>query len=442
MTRVAPASARPRPGPIDPMTHPRFSPLHGASFDYVVSPSQPIEGVVRLKGNGRPLTGVPVHGTATETGVQASAVTDANGRFRLDGLPKLASYRVSAVPYPGQPYLQATMTISDSDGLKPIPVTLELPKGVVVRGRLIDKGTGKPVAGQIVQHLSLPSNANEGHGTPSRPFGPEGFAMTVPPGPALFNAQAEGKNLPYTRAQIPEAARRLGVGGENDNTPIRTIISPYHVSRMVDVPADVDTFTVDLELSRGNSRKGRLVDPKGKPVVGALAYGLSAGWTVKTLDDDNFEVDGLEPGKSRTVSFMHKDRRLAGAVKLEPGHGPVRVQLAPCGSATGRLVDQDGQPMAGARIMLGLLDHAGHRIPGNIGLWPQEEVFVADKDGRFRIEGINPALSVAVGARSGSQPDVFLEPEESRKAILQHLTARPAETVDLGEIRMIRQPNG
>ncbi len=32
MTRVAPASARPRPGPIDPMTHPRFSPLHGASL--------------------------------------------------------------------------------------------------------------------------------------------------------------------------------------------------------------------------------------------------------------------------------------------------------------------------------------------------------------------------------------------------------------------------
>ncbi len=53
---------------------------------------------------------------------------------------------------------------------------------------------------------------------------------------------------------------------------------------------------VDLELTRGDSRKGRLVDPDGKPVAGAQCYGLSDAWgEVKTLADDTFEVLGLEP---------------------------------------------------------------------------------------------------------------------------------------------------
>ena len=62
MSRPAPPSARPRPRSTDPSMSPRLEPLHGATFDYVASPSKPIEGVVRVKGTGRPLAGVQVSG--------------------------------------------------------------------------------------------------------------------------------------------------------------------------------------------------------------------------------------------------------------------------------------------------------------------------------------------------------------------------------------------
>src|SRR5262249_20643270 len=226
MTRLAPPSARPRPRPSNPQIQPQFSPLHGATFDYVASPSKPIEGVVRLKGTGQPRAGVTVHGSAKESGASISAVTDKDGRFRLDGLPKVASYRLTAVPDPGKPYLQASTTVTDTDGLKPIPVTINLPKGVILTGRLIDKSTGNPVAGHIVQHIKLPSNPSEGVDTPAHPFGPDGFRMTVPPGPGLILAQAEGKDLPYLRARLPEAARRMGIGEIGDGAPLSVLVSP------------------------------------------------------------------------------------------------------------------------------------------------------------------------------------------------------------------------
>ncbi len=442
MTRTSPPSARPRPAPSSPYTHPQIYPLRGATFDHVASPSKPIEGVVRVKGTGRPVPGIRVSAHVQESEASASATTDKDGRFRLDGLPKVGSYQVRAVPVAGQPYLQASIKVSDADGLKPIPVTLDLPRGVVIRGRLIDRTTGKSVAGQDVAWIKLPTNTNEGHGSHSPPFGPDGFRMTVPPGPALFRAQAAGTDLPYTRARLPEAVRRMGVGEIEGEAPIRVLISGSHVCRMVDVPADVETFTVDLELTRGATRTGRVVDPDGRPVVGAVVYGLTSDWEVKTLDGSSFEVIGLEPGRPRTVSFMHKDRRLAAAVAFGPGEGPIEVRLAPCGSAVGRVVDPDGQPLAGARIGISLRDRGGEQIPLNIGLWPSGEFFSADDQGRFRIEGLTPDLIARLSARPRSRPDVFLIPEGAKRAAFEHLEAKPGETVELGEIPMKRPPNG
>jgi RNA polymerase sigma factor (sigma-70 family) len=438
MTRPAPSSARPQSVPGDSNGHPRIHPLHGATFDYIGGPCKPIEGVVRLKGTDRPVAGVHVSAIVKATGAYARAITDQQGRFRLDGLPKVASYRIQANPKPGQPYLATSIEVSDTDGLKPIPVTLELQKGVAIRGRLIDKATGKGVAGEHVYYMKLPSNANKGQGEISSGFGPEGFQMTVPPGPAIFYADAAGDDLPYTRARLSSADRATGISDFGDGGAVQIILSPCHTYRIVDVPADAETFTLDMDLIRGPSRKGRLIGPDGKPLAGVIAYGLAANWQVKTLGDATFEALGLEPGKPRTVSFIHKARRLAGAVLLEPGDGPVEVRLAPWGAAVGRLVDGDGQPLAGATINLGPEDHRGEMIPGNIGLWPEGEVFTADKDGRFRVEGINPDLSVHVAIHPRSRPDVFLVPEKSREAILQHLKAKPGEAVDLGEIRLTR----
>ncbi len=209
MTRPAPPGARPRPTPADPNYQPRHYPLHGAIFDHVAAPSRSVEGVVRLKRTGQPLEGILVQAGVSATGAHASVTTGKDGRFRLDGLPKATSYWVQADPRLGKPYLGTRKDVAGTDGLEPVAVTFELLKGVIVRGRLVDKATGEVVPGSRVYHRKLPSNANEGNAGTAGPFDfdTEGFRMTVPPGPAIFYAEAEGEDLPYTRAHLTPADR-------------------------------------------------------------------------------------------------------------------------------------------------------------------------------------------------------------------------------------------
>jgi protocatechuate 3,4-dioxygenase beta subunit len=61
--------------------------------------------------------------------------------------------------------------------------------------------------------------------------------------------------------------------------------------------------------------------------------------------------------------------------------GPLTVKLRPCGSASGRVVDPDGRPVAGFRIdVIGM----GLRFPSD------EQVVTTDREGRFRAEGLVP----------------------------------------------------
>ncbi len=141
--------------------------------------------------------------------------------------------------------------------------------------------------------------------------------------------------------------------------------SAHHTYRFIDVPAGSGPLTVDLELTRGLSRAGRLIGPDGLPVVGADAYGLSArDWSgtgsSRPLDADTFEVGGLEPGHPRLLVFTHKARKLVGAAVLKDedlkSTAPLEVKLVPAGAITGRLIDDDGLPWAGATLRVWMSD--------------------------------------------------------------------------------------
>jgi hypothetical protein len=66
---------------------------YGAAFDLIVAPTKPVVGVVRDKATGKPLAGVTVH-TRFISGMKGfhdnliHVTTDAEGRYRIVGLPK------------------------------------------------------------------------------------------------------------------------------------------------------------------------------------------------------------------------------------------------------------------------------------------------------------------------------------------------------------------
>ena len=124
----------------------------------------------------------------------------------------------------------------------------------------------------------------------------------------------------YTRPRLRKADKGKGVGGEGDGETITVILNGCHAYKIVDVPADARSFHVDLEVTRGINRKGRVVDPDGQPVVRAQCYGLSPTWgSMKTLETDAFEA--RRPGAGSTPA----------------------VDFRPQGPPTGRLGDHQGR---------------------------------------------------------------------------------------------------
>ena len=115
--------------------------IYGANFEHVAGPTRPIEGVVRDQDTGKPLAGVMVRGERSlsdSTNVYVQSISDAQGRYRLVGLPRGKEGAVVAVPpcdfavYGSRmadlkvppdeelPYLRARVAVEEERGTGPL----------------------------------------------------------------------------------------------------------------------------------------------------------------------------------------------------------------------------------------------------------------------------------------------------------------------------------
>jgi hypothetical protein len=211
----------------------------------------------------------------------------------------------------------------------------------------------------------------------------------------------------------------------------------FHAYRIIDVSAGPGPVAVDLELTRGLSRAGRLTGPDGRPVVGADAYGLSArDWSgtgrSQALDTDAFEVGGLEPGHPRLLVFTHKTRKLVGAAVLKDedlkSTTPLEVKLVPSGAIAGRLLDEDGLPWAGATLHVTMFDP--DRPPGGFAC-SFGKIVTADTEGRFQVDAFVPGVETEVAIAVPSRPGVLLDGGKA----LRKPDLKPGEVQDLGDVK-------
>jgi hypothetical protein len=210
----------------------------------------------------------------------------------------------------------------------------------------------------------------------------------------------------------------LGAGG------IIETLSGHNAYRIIDPAADAVSVTCDMQFDRGQTRSGVIVDPDGKSLTNVRACGLTAMGSIKSLLDGSFKAIALNPGQPRRIAFAHKERKLVGHLLLgTDAKEPLTVRLQPGAVLTGRLLDEDGKPLAG--ITVGV----GYRI--NEVRWLADDVFgkqpvKTGADGRFRVEGIFPGLEFGLGLSKGNN---FLVTDEK----YQTMTLE-AGTKDLGDI--------
>ncbi len=346
---------------IDRWPEPTPVVFHAHRFEYAAAPVKPIVGVVRDKDTGQPIAGMNLRATVynKDSGVNrpargVEATTDTQGRYRLAGLTKGSTYRVYVEPGEGLPYLKATLLASaSSPGLEPVTFDIALKRGVVVRGRVTDKGTGRPVSG-FVNAYTFRDNSHvrdfPGYAESSPLYvylNDDGrYEIVTPPGRGIIACRSDvvryrtGIGALTIPGYDPQRARF-------ETRPDSCHVGNYHVLGAVNLDPRRESATVDLQVDPGRSLTLTAVDPEGKPIGGTTVAGIAEllSATEYAQESPTIEIHALDPSKPRRVTITHAARKLVGSVYVKGDEtGPLTVRLQPWGTITGRVIDDEGRP--------------------------------------------------------------------------------------------------
>jgi hypothetical protein len=195
--------------------------------------------------------------------------------------------------------------------------------------------------------------------------------------------------------------------------------------RLIDVKSTGET-NVELPVKPGLAAELAVQDADGRPLAGAWVVGLADSWPIiQQLKGATGTVYGLDPARPRKLNVYHAGKRLGATLAIRGDEKePVVVKLRPLGGVTGRLLEADGRPFAGATVSLVLnrqIDHDLYRfaIPGGMQA-------VTDKDGRFTLDTAVPGVWFFLQIRKGN------EYYRTNPQVGPH-TVKPGGTFDLGE---------
>jgi RNA polymerase sigma factor (sigma-70 family) len=442
-----------RTGPLPKLPTGHYG-AYGPTFDLILGPSKPIAGTVRDRRTGKPVAGIIVE---EATGQRDRATTDAEGHYRLVGVPKNSrGYFVSAGGGKGVPYFDVTkLDIPDTPGWEPLAVDFEMERGVEITGRLTDRATGKPVRGNV-HYFTPPTNPNlkdyaaafELRRILVSDWGrtaPDGtFTVLGIPGPGVLVAGADDVNR-FVAIDAPKELSALRI--------YQHPVQPCHALVRIDVSEkDPKSLHHDIALEPARAVPGTVIGPDGKPLAGTHAAGLGAPRVAILADPSRdmprsqglktaeFTVQGLSPNGSRTLVFFYPEKKLGKVLKVRGDEaGPLTVRLDETGAATGRVVDARGRPWPGVSVSVQVSYNpedakdlpATDLFQSGIGRLLEAKV-TTDRAGKFRVEGLVPGLPYLIqGSVRNRNGDPFLLFTWGN---LPGLAAEPGKTKSLGDV--------
>ncbi len=331
---------RPAPSPASPDVR-RDSVVEAPLEETAATLLPPITGVV-IETDGTPIQDATI--SATFGGATEVTRSAGDGTFSLvpPSAPRV-TLLVSSPAHVGTSY----------GGIRPGQrVTIVLGRGVPVSGRAVDMETGAPIAGANVRARG------------AAPSGPDAALPVVSREDGRFDVVLPDPTL--TLSVVSDGYRTLSFHG----------LSPSKLGAEWTVSLAPDRVDRAVYYRVTNARTGRSVpgveiDPG--PAV-ALGDGLHRAGSRRGFSADRARIRALGYVERR-VDFVRP--------RGETPDGAVEVPMEPETVATGRVIDGEGRPIAGASVMLDrILEPSGDPYPfvrGNAR---------SDADGRFRIDGL------------------------------------------------------
>ena len=416
-------------------------------FTQTLQPATVIEGRVLAADTGQPIANAVI---ALSSGVRVRA--DKDGHY-TGNVPPAMGYQVEAFPPEGEAYLAISQEFACPKGTVKLTKDINLPCGVLIHGKVIEQGSGRPVAGASVQFMAPRPKPGlvQGYRAVVVTRDDGSYQIVVPPGNGhLF---VYGPTSDYVLALIGE--RMLYEGKPGGERYYAHDVIPYEVK------AGESPNQIKSELRPGKIVKGRLVGPGGQTVDKAEIVALlhfnyfHLNWrgdlTIHARDGI-FELHGLDPGKLSRVSFLDADHEWGATVELSGKQSgeDMTIQLEPCGQATARFLTPDGKPIARMAPHFEILGSTGPSSQTRNAEAQQQLAADAaaivnldrrhywngrltDADGRITLPCLIPGATYRISDWS------TVNDENKGVQVRKDFSVKPGETLDLGDI-VIEKP--
>ncbi len=425
----------------------------------VLDPAQMITGRVTYADNGKPAAKAWVTVSSMRKMLGAGGIedfqADAEGRFHAN--PFLGDqFIVVAHPPDRQPYLSIRKTIDWPKGAIQQSIDLALPRGVLIRGKVTEEGSGQPIEGAIVRYIVQSEQVTGPDLTfrcPAETSADGSFELGVVLRPGYLVIRAPSED--YANQEIGD---RLLFEGQPGGRRVYG-----HAFIACDPKPGSPGQPVNVVLRRGVAINGRVIGPQGQAPRDTLMFSrviLGPGilgwarWIAQNrahARDGRFELHGLDPAADNPVYFLAPNQELGATALLSgklAGGPPVTVRLEPMGAARARLVNAEGKPIA-IRLppafvtMVVTPGPPASRTESNSGqLFADEgslsqvdpvnhaQALASDAAGRVKIPDLIPGATYRLIDRSAMRGAV------GAQFVRKEFRVKSGETLDLGDIRI------
>jgi RNA polymerase sigma factor (sigma-70 family) len=421
-------------------------------------PAMIVEGRVLAADTGQPIPEAIVEvgpglirmpdGSVRGGGAEARNRADNQGRYRAN-VQLFTNYRMRAYPPEGQPYLAAQVEFEWTKGAVRKEIDVKVPLGVVIRGKVVERGTDRALAEASVQYIQTGNRGNgakaAGSDTTVASKKDGSYQITVRPGKGhLF---VFGPSSDYVYQAI--GAHTIFNGQPGGARHYAHDIIPYDV-KVGDQPHEINAV-----LRPGKTIKGRVVGPENQTIDHAMIISLlnishsHLKWRGDfTIDarDGLFELHGLDPEKSTRVYFLDAEHQWGETVEVSAKQAGenVLVRLQPCGQAKARVVGPDGKPMAKIFPWIEILGTAGPHewdrrkqsqamLTADAAYLPNVDRIhywkapLTDADGRVTLPALIPGALYRISDFS------TIDDRDKGVQVRKDFSVKPGETIDLGD---------
>ena len=204
---------------------------------------------------------IAVGATRAGTGITMTKFrADNQGRFTANPFPG-DQFHLNAFALAGQPYLVPQVEFAWTKGAVKKVIDIKLPRGTSIRGKVIEQGTGRSLAGASVQYTAIdhPDHVKGGWEATVASKDDGSFEIVVPPGKG--HLLIFGPTSDYVLEVIGDQMLYRGQPGGTRNYAHK--ILDYEV-KAGDQPHEIDAI-----LRPGKTIKGRVVGPQGQAIEDA-----------------------------------------------------------------------------------------------------------------------------------------------------------------------------